>query len=120
MFRGHWPDITSVSGASTPKKKQAEAPNKDPCLAACTARAKGKIGPRGDNTHSVVKRPKGTREHGRHTHRAVLWTTDVVCFSASVGCDPGPTMGAETRTRADVGFCDVVLECHLFLHFCCE
>ena len=47
----------------------------------------------GDDTHAVVLGPMWASEHGLH---CVVWSL------LSVGCKPGPSISARTRTRADV------------------
>ena len=47
----------------------------------------------GDDTHAVGARPKWTREHGIHAERGPI---------VSVGCTPGPSTSARTRTWAEV------------------
>ena len=46
----------------------------------------------GDDTHAVGARPKWAREHGLQR----VWSL------VSVGCEPGPSIGAPTRTWAKV------------------
>ena len=85
--------FTDVNGVQTERTERpdVEAPQKYPSPAACASHWR-QPSLFGDDTHAVVTRPKWAREHGVHTEWSPM----------SVGCEPGPSIGARTRTRAEV------------------
>ena len=68
-----------------------EALQKYSCPAACASQWR-QPSLFGDDIHAVGTRPKWAREHGVHTEWSPM----------SVGCEPGSSTGARTRTRAEV------------------
>ena len=69
-----------------------EASKKYPCPAACASQRRQPVS-LGDDTHAVGYTAK-VCTRARDTHR--VWST------VSVGCEPRPSIGARTRTRAEV------------------